>query len=228
MTTHAIIGGMGPLASAAFLQTIYENHGWDREQELPDILLHSLSSVPDRTSTLLSGRDDLLLERLRCALRQVNLLDPASIVICCVTSHHLLDRLPEEILPKIISLTDTALKTVAAKGERALLLATRATYELRVFERSRHYAAAAPLIVTPEPADQERVHAMIYDDLKKGRRIAETADALAAMTARYGVGAFIAGCTEFHLVTRHLRKNRVATPSFIDPLMTIADKEMRA
>jgi aspartate racemase len=227
MNMHAIIGGMGPLASAGYVSTIYEQQRWNLEQELPEIMLLSLPSLPDRTSALLSRKEDLLLERLRSALRQINRFNPTSIVICCVTSHHLLDRLPEESLPKIISLTDTALRTLAARGEPALLLATRGTYELGVFERSRYFAAAAKLLVRPDAADQARVHAMIYDDLKQGRRIPETADAIAALTARYGVRTFIAGCTEFHLVTRYLWKCHLAAPAYIDPLMTIADEEIR-
>jgi aspartate racemase len=224
MTALAIIGGMGPLASAAFLQTIYERHGVEREQEQPDVVLYSLSSMPDRTSTILGGQEDLLLARLVAALEQVERFAPTAIVLCCVTSHHFLPRLSAESRRKIRSLTDTALRSLIARGERAILLASKVTYESRVFEESPLYAAAEPLIVRPAPDDREQVYGMIYDDLKKGLRVRETSAAIAAMMERYKVGAFIAGCTEFHLVTRHLREQGIAAPSFVDPLMTIADE----
>jgi aspartate racemase len=224
MTKLAVIGGMGPLASAAFLQTIYERRCVEREQEQPDVVLYSLASMPDRTSTILGGQEDLLLDRLVAALDRVELFAPTAIVLCCVTSHRLLPRLPAESRRKIRSLTDTALRSLVARGERAILLASKATYESRIFEESHHYAEAAPFIVMPAPDDRERVYGMIYDDLKKGRRVRETSAAIAAMMVRYKVGAFMAGCTEFHLVTRHLREQGIAAPRFVDPLMTIADE----
>jgi len=55
--TLGILGGMEPLASLAFLQTIYEcNLNGAIEHEYPSIVLHSLSSVPDRTGSLLNNR----------------------------------------------------------------------------------------------------------------------------------------------------------------------------
>ena len=57
----AIIGGMGPLASAAFLSSIYERSLRAEEQLSPRILLLSDPSFPDRTRAILDGRAEVLL-----------------------------------------------------------------------------------------------------------------------------------------------------------------------
>ena len=46
-----ILGGMGPLASAEFLKTIYEYGTRDLEQRSPACILYSDPTFPDRTSS---------------------------------------------------------------------------------------------------------------------------------------------------------------------------------
>src|SRR5689334_6778827 len=53
-----VLGGLGPLASAEFLATIYEHADASEEQRLPAVLLFSDPAIPDRTEALLCGRED--------------------------------------------------------------------------------------------------------------------------------------------------------------------------
>jgi len=59
-----ILGGMGPFASAEFVKTIYESTVFGKEQQAPDILLHSISSVPDRTESILAEQDQVFIDHL--------------------------------------------------------------------------------------------------------------------------------------------------------------------
>ena len=51
-----VVGGMGPLASAEFVKTIYEHSLGEREQASPTVLMHSDPTFPDRTQLLPCGR----------------------------------------------------------------------------------------------------------------------------------------------------------------------------
>src|SRR4029079_293203 len=59
-----IVGGMGPLASAEFVRTVYEYGLGEREQPSPTVLLYSDPTFPDRTDAFMSGNDAPVLEKL--------------------------------------------------------------------------------------------------------------------------------------------------------------------
>src|SRR5882724_8807275 len=69
-----IVGGLGPLASAEFLKTIYEKSFCEREQETPKVIMYSDPTFPDRTEAIASGNDSKLLERLILILRALSSL----------------------------------------------------------------------------------------------------------------------------------------------------------
>ena len=62
--TLGVVGGIGPLASAEFVRTVYRCASWDREQEAPRVLMDSNPAFPDRTSAFLAGEDDAVLPML--------------------------------------------------------------------------------------------------------------------------------------------------------------------
>src|SRR5262245_55746021 len=98
-----IVGGIGPLASAEFVKTIYEESVGELEQASPIVFMHSDPTFPDRTQSLLAGESEPLLLKLIEALNRLRGLGASRIVICCVTIHFLLPRLPAELRRRIIS-----------------------------------------------------------------------------------------------------------------------------
>lgn len=221
--TLGILGGMGPLASTAFLGTLYEcNRAGATEQAYPDILLHSLSSVPDRTTALLGRTEDLLARSLIRNLRTLDACGVARIVICCFTSHALIHRLPGGIRAKIVSLVDLTARELLAARRPALLLASRGSYQKEIFASTEAARSAAPYIVMPDEDDQAVIHDLIYEHLKPGRDATPVCTTVQMLLAKYGLTTFIAGCTEFHLLTRHIQANRPPGIDFVDPLFTIA------
>jgi aspartate/glutamate racemase len=66
-----IIGGIGPLASAEFLRTIYRLNAADPEQQAPDCILFSDPSFPDRTACIQAGTTPQLTARLVASLEEL-------------------------------------------------------------------------------------------------------------------------------------------------------------
>ncbi len=218
-----ILGGMGPLASLAFLRTIYEcNLKGTTEQSYPNIVLHSLSGVPDRTGSLLNDGGRNLEASLVRNLTALNAAGVAKIVICCFTSHTLISRLPKALTEKIVSLVDLSAWELMVRKEKSLLLASLGSYERRLFDASPEAVLAKEYIVVPEEKDRRFIHGLIYDHLKPGREVAPVYEAVRGLLDRYGLNSFIAACTEFHLLTRYMDANAVAGTAFVDPLFTIA------
>jgi len=218
-----ILGGMGPLASAEFLKTIYENNISGPEQDSPACILYSDPRVPDRTDAILGGFDDDVLSWLTLAIENLSQLNVRKVVIACITSHHLLTSLPPHLSEKIISLVNLTLAEVLVQRKKCLLLCSTGTRRARVFEHDRNWSEAAEFIVLPSDEDQALVHDLIYR-LKRAANSKDSFECLAKILERYKLNSFIAGCTEFHLLTRYLKQQESGLPKYevIDPLLMLA------
>jgi aspartate racemase len=211
-----ILGGLGPLASAEFLKTIYERMPATVEQQWPRVVLFSDPTFPDRTDTLLGGFDDLLLTPLVEALRQLERLGANRIVICCVTLHHLLPQVPASLRSRIWSLIDVVFAQVIESKQRHLLLCSTGTRQLGIFQLHPQWSAAQDLVVLPDDDDQQLIHGLIYQ-IKKNDDVCRLIPIIDTLLSKYGVNSFIAGCTEMHLLAKRFRER-----GCIDPLSVIA------
>ncbi|HEX6718887.1 MAG TPA: amino acid racemase [Pyrinomonadaceae bacterium] len=212
-----VVGGMGPLASTEFLKTIYEQGSWEREQEAPRVVVYSDPTFIDRTEAFRNGHDAQLLEQLITALTRLRAIGASHIVICCVTIHYLLPRVPHELQSQLLSLIDVIYDELTATNEPHLLLCTSATREMGIFEKHKLWTQTRGRFVLPNDSDQREIHRMIYT-IKQSQDVRQQIPFVKDLLAKYHVNAFIAGCTEIHLLSRHFATNRRC----IDPLMSIA------
>lgn len=219
-----ILGGMGPMASAEFLMTIYENHDHvNVEQDNPDVILYSLASTADRTAALLGDNDRNLCNALKDTLTRLQAERVHKIIICCFTSHYFLSHLPAELTHNIVSIVDVALRELKKIHRPALLLASNGCYEKQVFQASALFNDVADNIIIPNEKDRAAVHDIIYSDLKVNPNKGLACEKVRALLVKYDTDIFIAGCTEFHMLVRYIKSNRGDwTGSYVDPLLTVA------
>ncbi|MEM8718414.1 MAG: amino acid racemase [Cyanobacteria bacterium P01_G01_bin.39] len=221
-----ILGGMGPLASTEFLQTIYEFNFSDLEQDLPACILFSDPTFPDRTKAVTSGNDEILLEHLIKALSHLVQLGVSKIAISCITIHYFMPKIPIHLRKKVISLIDVIFKEVLTNQKRYLLLCTKGTCQGGIFQNHQLWSLASQYIELPDEEDQNLIHQLIYQIKIKNfdNSTLDYLKLLDTLTQKYQVEGMIAGCTEFHLITKYLIKSEQnnLNYNFIDPLLTIA------
>ena len=218
-----IVGGIGPLASAEFLKTIYEFSQGEPEQASPRVVMYSDPTFPDRTEMLLAGSEEVLLKKLTEALAYLRRLDVSRVVICCVTIHQVIDLLPRDLRSKIISLLDVIFEDVLKHERRYLLLCTTGTRKVRLFEDHRLWNSTQGKIVLPSEKDQERVHELLYR-IKQYKHCPADVKFINELVQSYGVDSFIAGCTEIHVLVRDygLAQGFAQVGPCLDPLMVLA------
>jgi aspartate racemase len=223
-----ILGGLGPLASAEFLKTIYECNPGVSEQQSPIVSMYSDPTFPDRTETLLNGSSEILLDRLVAALERISSWGVTRIVICCVTIHYLLPELPGHLRQRVVSLLDTIFDHCSSLQKPQLLLCTNGSRQLNLFQRHEAWERVCPFIVLPDDADQQLVHDLIYR-LKANYDPLAARPTIEALLARYSIESFIAGCTELHLLAKQFRPWQESESPFtcIDPLTIIAHELTR-
>ncbi|MER6391871.1 aspartate/glutamate racemase family protein [Streptomyces sp. NPDC059382] len=217
-----VVGGMGPLASTELLRTVYRSCAGQAEQDTPRILLWSDPAVVDRTEAIGRGELGTLLRAVETAVRGLVGAGAERVVIACVTAHHVLDHLPPELAKRCISLVEIIHEELARADEPHLLLCTRGTAQAGILTSGPRAAESAHRLVLLDPADQEALHREVYR-IKRGDDPAATVDFLRATLSRYGVNAYVAACTELHLVTRAIEESgRADEFPAIDPLSVVA------
>jgi aspartate racemase len=141
-------------------------------------------------------------------------------IVCCVTAHNLLKKLPPDLNTELISLVDVIFEQVIQSPEKRLLICSKGTRETRLFEDHEHWPATQEFIVLPDEHDQELIHHELIYQIKKTRNVYELLPILKSLLAKYRVDSFISGCTEMHIIARRFVFKRAG----IDPLTIIAER----
>jgi len=219
-----VVGGLGPLASAEFLRTIYEHSLNAREQESPTVIVYSDPTFPDRTEAFLAGNFEPLLAQLIDVIERLLEAGATDVVFCCMTIHYLLPRLPLRLRERVISLPDIIFENLAQSGRRHLLISSSGTRKLGLFENHSHWSMAQPYIVLPDEDDQNRIHRDLIYPIKNNPDLHTLFPLLKLLLEKYQVDSFIAGCSEVHLLAKHFLRSGSHSAEYhcIDPLATLA------
>lgn len=223
-TRLGIVGGMGPLASAEFVRTIYDySLAGTVEQGAPVVSLYSDPTVPDRTEALLNGDDTAVFRQFTEALGYLTATGATKIVICCMTIHYMLPKLPSALSSNIISLLDVIYDNLPKQG-RHLVLCSSGTRNLRLFEDHHRWEQFEDFLIFPDERDQRLLHEEIIFPLKRNPDMPPLVSTLESMLERYEVDSFVAGCSEIHIIAKHLtaRANGHKVYGCIDPLDILA------
>lgn len=219
-----VLGGMGPLASAEFLRTVYRTacRIGVSEQASPRVALVSCPDLPDRTEALAPrgrpGELRLLADRCEAGLAALQSLGAEHVFVCCFTAHAVLDRLPGRLLRGLVRLPQLVHDELAGAPGEALVLASAGAVHSAVFHPDR---AGAELRL-PSGQDQESLQKLLYR-LKAGARVQAEAPALWEIVSHYRPARVVFGCTELHLFTAAAEQGELTLPyEVVDPLRTLA------
>lgn len=217
-----VLGGMGPLASAEFVSTVYRLNMAEPEQRAPALILRSDPSIPDRTKAILAGDTRELAARLTAALAALAASGAQRIVIACVTVHAVLPEVPEPLRSQVVSLLDLVFDEMRATAGRYVLLATTGTRRARIFERHPRWSEVAGRVLLLDEEDQHLLHESIYR-FKQDEPVATHIPWLESLPGKYGAEGLVFGCTELHLFHRSLaRRGGEAPLRIVDPLLIAA------
>ena len=221
-----VLGGMGPLASAGFIRTLYGTYRGRVEQETPVVLLWSNPKLGDRTKIFLQNGDEQeLLDGLETGLRSLVAQGANHLVICCVTAHYLLPRLPKDLRAKVLSLVDVIFEELESTERKCLLACTTGTRSLRLFQEHKGWKKVAHKVCLPTAKEQEKLHEAIYS-VKRDHTVDDLAEVVLSICEAHSVDTVIAGCTELHLLSSDCDCRTALSQKLriIDPLATIATR----
>jgi len=211
-----IVGGMGPEATLDLYAEILRATPAQKDQDHLRVIIDSNPKVPDRTAAMIGeGEDPVPAMAMSC--RAVRRAGADFVIIPCISAHHFLDELQQQVDLPILSAFDMVAEHLLNRYpevKTAGLLATSGTIDGGRFAgRLADYGIAT---VVPDPANQAAVMEVIYK-IKGSQDPAVRAQckanliAAAAHLVEQGAQGIIAGCTEIPLA---LKQEDLSVPFF--------------
>ena len=202
MKKLGVIGGLGPMATAYFLQLLTQMSDAKSDQEHMEILLHSKPQIPDRTRFILGQSGENPLPQMVEIGVDLKSQGAEAIAIPCVTAHYFQKNLEDAIgIPILNAVEETVLCLKEAGISRAGVLATDGTIESGLFQPA--FAGEGISAMLPDRAGQQAVMQIIYQNVKAGQPV-DSAAFWRVAEGLFGQGAqaVLLSCTELSLVKR--------------------------
>lgn len=218
--TIGIIGGMGPMATCDIFKKIIEITDASCDSDHAKICIDCNTDIPDRTKAILNNGPDPVPEMKKSAAALEN-MGADVLIMPCNTAHYFYDQItPCVNIPVLNMLDETANELSAAGIKKAGLLATSGTVESGVYKKALDKFAIE--VVTPSDEGQNLVMSLIYDGVKAGNYLIDTAPFKSVCEKLFDDGAevLILGCTELPIAFEKFNLNYKS----IDPTLVLAKK----
>jgi len=200
LRTLGVLGGMGPLATASFMNQVIALSPAKSDQEHIPMFIRNIPQIPDRTKFLMGIEDENPFFELKKGFNELTSLGVSCIVIPCNTAHYWYDALTQNADVHTISIVQSVIKRAKATGKRKVgILATTATLNMRIYQT----AFSEHNIEFIEPNEQQQalvmqgITAVKSGNLALGRTL--LSQSYEKMLAQ-GADAVLFGCTEIPLV----------------------------
>jgi aspartate racemase len=201
-TLVGVVGGVGPLATAYFLDRVVRLTHAVTDQEHVDLVVHQRASIPDRTAFLLGRSTDDPGPVMAACARDLVSIGARAVVLPCNTAEPFLPRIEAEAGVPVHGIVRA---TVAAAALRVPdltamgVLATDGTLAARTYHDELQRVGVRAVV--PDPGDQALVMSVIYDQVKANRPA--DVDGLAAVAQRLvaaGAQCVALACTELSVL----------------------------
>ena len=226
MKKLGILGGMGPAASAEFVNRLIAQTSASCDQEHIPFVLWSDPRVPDR-STSLRNKDDLPLSWLLDGIRGLKSAGCNCIVIPCNTAHFWFDEMKKQASwnSKIIHIVDSvvdALQDVNVTNSTIGIIGTQATIELGLYQYKLNKLGWN--CITPTKEEMDTLVQPAINLIKANNN--ETAQPLIMTVVNRlidsGAKAVVLGCTELPLAVKQTEEKGIPLINSIDSLVKSA------
>ena len=193
-----VLGGVGPLATAYFLQRLVVCTDAERDQDHVDALVLNHATIPDRTAFVMGRSEEDPGPVLAADARRLERFGVDFLVMPCNTAHYFTQQVLDAISIPFVSIIDVTVEAALARvpGLTTVgLLATSGTVASSVYHDA--FARRGVQVITPDDDDQAVISSVIYDQVKAG--LPADVDALRGVAARLvdrDAGVVVLGCTE--------------------------------
>ncbi len=197
-----VIGGLGPIATARFMELVIAMTDAQTDQENVDMIVYNFPSIPDRTGYILGSNLKSPLPGLKSVGQALVRQKVSCIAIPCVTAHYFHRELQSAVPVPILNGVAETVRLLKENGIRkAGIMATDGTVRSRLIAEELDHAGIVPVI--PSEKRQEDVTHLIYKNVKAGKPAdMERFRRVQQELTDCGAEVIILGCTELSVIKR--------------------------
>lgn len=213
-----VIGGLGPMATAYFMELLTRMSDAKTDQEHMEVLIYSKPSIPDRTRYILGESGESPLPAMLSAGENLRDAGAKLLAVPCVTAHYFHGELEKVLgIPVIDGLAETAAYLAEEKKTCAGIMATDGSVRSGLLQNALRNRGIRSIV--PEREAQRKVMAMVYDEIKAGKPVdMEKFGQVSAELFERGAQVILLACTELSLI----KKENVLSAGYLDILEVIA------
>lgn len=214
MKTLGVIGGLGPLATAQFMEMVVRMTDARHDFEHIPMLINSQPATPDRTRFILGHSGESPLPMLLNVGAGLVAQGAACLAIPCVTAYYFYRELAADIrVPIIDMISETAQQLRASGVKTAGLMATDGTIFGGFLRTGLENLGIR--VIEPSSLCQKKVMDIVYGSVKANQPV-NLCDfrQVESELRQNGADVIILGCTELSAVHRDYRIG----PGFLDAM----------
>ena len=219
-----IIGGLGPMASAQFLELLTDKTDAATDQEHIEVFLYSRPQTPDRTAFLLGHSQESPYPVLLDSGRKLEAMGCGVLVMPCMTAYSFYPQLKSDLHARLINPIPESAAVLKRRGmQKVGIMATSGTLQVGTFQQALTDCGITPIV--PDAANQAEVMSIIYDDVKSGKPAdMERFHSVAHSMRAQGAECVILGCTELSVI----RQTQKIGAGFLDAMVVLAECAIEA
>ncbi len=222
--TLGVIGGVGPLSTAYFMEVLINMTDASTDQQHIDMIVLNHTEIPDRTAYILDHSQPNPAVMMTEDCRKLEQWGADVLVTVCNTAHYFYDELQGSVkIPFINMIEETALELKRMGAKRVGIMATTGTVKTRLFQNALTGQGIEPII--PSEENQQFVMDMIYDNIKANLPLdLEKFKSVVGELRLHGCDRVILGCTELSV----LKKEYALNDYYVDSLEVLAARAIEA
>lgn len=203
MDRLGVIGGLGPLATAYYLQLLVDMGKAECDQDHMEVYMYSCPQIPDRTEYMLHPETaESPLPKMLELFKKLEADQVKAVTMPCVTAHYFWEEIAEECNVPIIHIVKETVKYLKQRNIKNVgVMATDGTIQTKLFQNELEQEGMRAII--PDRCNQEKVMRVIYEQVKKGKPIDEQlVYEVKAHLQENGAEVMLLACTELSIVKR--------------------------
>ena len=220
--TLGVIGGLGPMATAGFLELVTQMTDAGTDQEHLNMIIYSAPGIPDRTAYILGQSGESPVGPMIDIGRKLCEQGADFISIPCITAHYFHRELQESIsVPIINAIYETGMEIQKNQIEKVGILATDGTIQSRIFQNQLEDMGMEVLV--PGDTGQQYVMDIIYKNVKAGKAIeVEKFRQVSWELFSRGAQILVLGCTELSSVKKEMQLRE----GYLDAMEVLAQRSV--
>lgn len=222
MKELGVIGGLGPLATACFVERVVKMTNARSDSEHIPMIIYNRPYIPDRSSYILGRSRENPFDEMAKIGKSLAGLGADYIAIPCVTAYFFYDKLCDEIGVPVIDMIGETAQHLKENGiRRAGLMATDGTITGGFFKRGLEQYGIE--VIQPSAESQKLLMNIIYKGIKADMPFSMD-DFNAVKNELFNAKAevIILGCTELSVINRDYNIG----PGFLDAMEVLARKSV--